>query len=142
MRFTAASEATTKQPTRDFLGAGWRANICSVRDLPGLPLRPLPSGPRRWLRDDPLAAAADLTHVGLADALELLLLLLESELSRFERAALRWHGRYCREVRDVDLIEAQAVLACRPGFEVVDPSRPPMRSRILSTGDLARSSEV
>jgi hypothetical protein len=40
-----------------------------------------------------LAVAADLEHVGLADALELLLLLmLESEPSRFERAALRWHG--------------------------------------------------
>jgi hypothetical protein len=45
-----------------------------------------------------LAEAADLAHVGLADALELLLLLLGSEPSRFERAALRWHGRYCREV--------------------------------------------
>jgi hypothetical protein len=59
-----------------------------------------------------LAAAADLEHVGLDDALELLLLLLDSEPTRFERAALRWHGRYCREVSDVDLAEAQAVLAC------------------------------
>jgi hypothetical protein len=59
-----------------------------------------------------LAAAADLPHVGLVDALELLLLLLESEPTRYERAALRWHGRYCREVTDVDLAEAQAVLAC------------------------------
>ena len=61
-----------------------------------------------------LAAAADLQHVGLADALELLLLLLDSEPSRFERAALRWHGRYCREVRDVDLTKDQAVLAHLP----------------------------
>jgi hypothetical protein len=30
---------------------------------------------------------------------------------RFGRAALRWHGRYCREVADVDLKEGQAVLA-------------------------------
>jgi hypothetical protein len=45
-----------------------------------------------------LAAAADLPQVGLADALELLLLLLDLEPARFERAALRWHGRYCREV--------------------------------------------
>jgi hypothetical protein len=58
-----------------------------------------------------LAAEADLEHVGLDDALELLLL-LDSEPARFERAALRWHGRYCREVSDVDLAEAQAVLAC------------------------------
>jgi hypothetical protein len=30
---------------------------------------------------------------------------------RFDRAALRWHARYCREVADVTLEEAQAVLA-------------------------------
>jgi hypothetical protein len=62
-----------------------------------------------------LAEAADLGHVGLADAVELLLLILDAEPSRFERAALRWHGRYCREVTDVDLAEAQAVLACLAG---------------------------
>lgn len=45
-----------------------------------------------------LAGASDLPHVGLADAAEVLLLLLDSELARFEQAALRWHGRYCREV--------------------------------------------
>ena len=59
-----------------------------------------------------LAAAADLEHVGLEDALELLLVILDSEPARFDRAAIRWHGRYCREVKDVDLLEAQAVLAC------------------------------
>jgi hypothetical protein len=68
-----------------------------------------------------LAAAADLPHVGLADALELLLLLLDSEPARFERAALRWHGRYCREVTDVDLAEAQAVLACLAGLRGARP---------------------
>jgi hypothetical protein len=30
---------------------------------------------------------------------------------RFRRAALRWHGRYCRDTPDVDPAEAQAVLA-------------------------------
>jgi hypothetical protein len=68
-----------------------------------------------------LAAAADLEHVGLADALELVLLLLDSEPSRFERAALRWHGRYCRELTDVDLVEAQAVLACLAGLRGTRP---------------------
>jgi hypothetical protein len=43
-------------------------------------------------------------------------LLLDSEPSRFEPAALRWHGRYCREVTDVDLAEAQPVLACLAGL--------------------------
>ena len=49
-------------------------------------------------------------HVGLAEALELVLLIAEKEPVRFERAALRWHGRFCREVRDIDRAEAQAVL--------------------------------
>lgn len=90
-----------------------------------------------------LAAAADLEHVGLADALELLLLMLESEPSRFERAALRWHGRYCREVSDVDIAEAQAVLACLAGLR---GSRPEPAAHALADlvhrRDLARASEV
>jgi hypothetical protein len=57
-----------------------------------------------------LSSASELEHVGLAEALELCLLLREREPARFPRAALRWHGRYCREV-DVSLEEAQAVLA-------------------------------
>jgi hypothetical protein len=90
-----------------------------------------------------LAAAAELSHVGLADALELLLLLLGSEPSRFERAALRWHGRYCREVNDVDLVEAQAVLACLAGLR---GSRPEQAAHALADlvhrRDLARASET
>ena len=38
-------------------------------------------------------------------------MLVEKEPERFQRASLRWHGRYCREYRDVDLDEGQAVLA-------------------------------
>lgn len=51
-----------------------------------------------------LAAAAELDYVGLSDALELVLLLLDTEPNRYSRAALRWHARYCSEVR-VDLAE-------------------------------------
>jgi hypothetical protein len=40
-------------------------------------------------------------------ALELCLLIREKEPARYTRAALRWHGRYCREV-DVTFEEAQA----------------------------------
>jgi hypothetical protein len=58
-----------------------------------------------------LSAAAELEHVGLTEALELVLLLHGKAPERFDRAALRWHGRYCREVADVDLEEGQAVLA-------------------------------
>jgi hypothetical protein len=49
-------------------------------------------------------------HVGLTEALELCLLLADKEPQRFGRAAVRWHGRFCREA-NVDLEEAQAVLA-------------------------------
>jgi hypothetical protein len=51
-------------------------------------------------------------HIGLVESLELcLLIILDREPRRLPRAALRWHGRFCREVRDVTLEEAQAVLA-------------------------------
>jgi hypothetical protein len=57
-----------------------------------------------------LSAASELQHVGLSEARELCLLLRDTAPERFARAALRWHGRLCREV-DVSLEEAQAVLA-------------------------------
>jgi hypothetical protein len=57
-----------------------------------------------------LSSASELEHVGLAEALELCLLLRDKEPARYTRAALRWHARYCREV-DVTFEEAQAVLA-------------------------------
>jgi hypothetical protein len=90
-----------------------------------------------------LATATELDFVSLPEALELLLLLLESEPSRFERAALRWHGRYCRELTDVDLAEAQAVLACLAGLR---GGRPEPAAHALAglvhRRDLARASEV
>ena len=58
-----------------------------------------------------LSAAAELRHVALTDALELLLLLRDRDPARYPRAALRWHARYCREVPGVTLSEAAAVLA-------------------------------
>ena len=59
-----------------------------------------------------MCAAAELDHVGLADALELVLLLArDGDEARFRRAAVRWAGRYGRETADVDPAEAQAVLA-------------------------------
>jgi hypothetical protein len=57
-----------------------------------------------------LSSASELEHVGLNEALELCLLLRDKQPARYERAALRWHGRLCREI-DVGLEEAQAVLA-------------------------------
>jgi hypothetical protein len=57
-----------------------------------------------------LSSASELEHVGLAEALELCLLLRDKAPERYPRAALRWHGRLCREV-NVSLEEAQAILA-------------------------------
>ena len=58
-----------------------------------------------------LSSAAELEHVGLADALELTLLLADREAAKYERAALRWHTRFVRETPRVDMREGQAVLA-------------------------------
>jgi hypothetical protein len=55
------------------------------------------------------AAAIELKHVGLAEALELTLLILAKEPTRFRAAALRWHARYCGDNK-VSIEEATAVL--------------------------------
>jgi hypothetical protein len=55
------------------------------------------------------AAATELKHVGLAEALELTLLILAKEPTRFRAAALRWHARYCGDNK-VTIEEATAVL--------------------------------
>jgi hypothetical protein len=58
-----------------------------------------------------LSAAAELQFVGLAEALELTLLLADGEREKYERAALRWHVRFGYETKNVDISESQAVLA-------------------------------
>ena len=50
--------------------------------------------------------ARDLPVVGLADALELLLLIRDQRPEQYGRAAARWLARYCLEVPGVDLSEA------------------------------------
>lgn len=57
-----------------------------------------------------LAAASEMPTLGLSEALELCLVLCDQEPEKFSRAAVRWHGVYCREV-NAGLEEAQAVLA-------------------------------
>ena len=59
---------------------------------------------------DALSSASELEHVGLAEALELCLLLADKDPQQFGPAAVRWHGRFCREAR-VGREGAQAVLA-------------------------------
>jgi hypothetical protein len=60
---------------------------------------------------DALSSASELDHVGLTEALELCLLMRDKEPARYTQVALRWHARFCREIRDVDFTEAQAILA-------------------------------
>jgi hypothetical protein len=59
---------------------------------------------------DALSAASELKAVALSDALELVLLLARKDPARFQRAALRWHARYCNELRVYDPVEAQVTL--------------------------------
>ena len=58
-----------------------------------------------------LSAATELDHVGLVDALELLLLIArDGDERRFQTGAVRWAARYAREAGNVGPGEAQAVL--------------------------------
>lgn len=56
------------------------------------------------------ATAAELPNVDLGDALALVLLALDHDAPRFDKAAVRWHSRLCREV-PLTLDEAQLALS-------------------------------
>jgi len=58
-----------------------------------------------------LSAAAELKHVPLTEALELVLLLRDHDSARYPKAALRWHSRLSRELPGLTLAEAAAILA-------------------------------
>ncbi len=58
-----------------------------------------------------LGAAHQLGRLTLADALGLTVLLAERDPARYERAAVRWLGRWLLEVGGVELEEAQLVAA-------------------------------
>lgn len=64
-----------------------------------------------------ITAARELPHVGLDDALHVCLLLRDSHPDRFQRAAVRWLGRFALEAREVtilDVLEAGDALAIMP----------------------------
>ena len=50
-----------------------------------------------------LAAAKELPQVGLEDALRICLVLRDSDPDRYERAAVRWLGRFALEARSVTI---------------------------------------
>jgi hypothetical protein len=66
------------------------------------------------------AAAAELPRVLLADALALLLVYRAAGDRRFERAAVRWHGRLCLEVGALAPDDAALALAALRGLAVGD----------------------
>ena len=55
------------------------------------------------------AAAAELPAISLEDALSICILVFRQEPRRFERAALRWIGRYCLERRDLTIDDVREV---------------------------------
>lgn len=64
-----------------------------------------------------VAAARELPQVGLDDALHVCLLLRDSHPDRFQRAAVRWLGRFALEARNVtidDVLAAGDALAVMP----------------------------
>lgn len=62
------------------------------------------------------AAAAELPRLSLADALGLCLVYREADPERFERAAVRWHGRLCLELRGLSPVGAQLAFAALLGL--------------------------
>ena len=68
------------------------------------------------------AAAAELPHVSLADALSICLVLLHGEPARYGRAAARWQARLVHDVSRVELEDAQLALAALGGLRGPDPA--------------------
>ena len=52
-----------------------------------------------------LAAARELPQIALNDALRICLVLRDGDPDRYERAAVRWLGRFALEARGVTLVE-------------------------------------
>ena len=63
------------------------------------------------------AAAAELERVPLEDALALVLLLVGHDPDRLARAAARWLGRACVELKGMTLSEAQLIAAALASLE-------------------------
>jgi hypothetical protein len=67
------------------------------------------------------SAAHELPRLDLADALALTLLYRDQEPARYERALVRWHGRFCTEIRAVGPDDAALVLT---GLRALGGPRP------------------
>ncbi len=74
------------------------------------------------------SAAHEVARLSLEDALALTLLYRDQDPSRYERAALRWHARFCAEVRGLSTDDAQLALSA---LASLGGSRPESGARSL-----------
>jgi hypothetical protein len=58
-----------------------------------------------------LATARELPHIALDDALEICLVLRGGDRTRYERAAVRWLGRFALEGRGLTIADLRAAAA-------------------------------
>jgi hypothetical protein len=61
-----------------------------------------------------VALGKELGRLSLSDSFALLLVFADKDLTRFDRAAPRWHARLVLEVGDLSIVEAQAALGALP----------------------------
>jgi hypothetical protein len=73
-----------------------------------------------------LSSASELQFVGLAEALELTLLLADEEPEKYERAAARWRLRFLEEVPNVISVRAKPCSPC--SWQSPRTAWPPRRS--------------
>jgi hypothetical protein len=89
------------------------------------------------------AAAAELSKLGLADALALVLLYSRTDARRFDRAAVRWHGRLCLEAERLSPTDATLALAALGALREGEPGPPALAlAGLLSAYGLAREADV
>jgi HEAT repeat protein len=81
------------------------------------------------------AAAAELPRIGVAEAAAVLLVILRSEPSQYDRAAVRWLGRLCLERSSVDLAGLSRVAAALGALpERPEAARPALAEECLQAG--------
>jgi hypothetical protein len=80
--------------------------------------------------------------VGLTEALELTLLLADSDQEKYERAAVRWHVRFVYESKNVGMRESQAVLTLLAAIPVNSLAATALAELLSRRRGFERPSEV
>src|SRR5204863_1554810 len=101
----------------DIAGGLTRSRTCVRNDERRQRRRPLQASPRDRQRLLVVAAARELPRIALDDALRICLVLRDGDPDRYQRAAVRWLGRFALEARDVTVedlrLAAEALDALR-----------------------------